>query len=403
MKALWACLLALCCGLAWAQSPAQPALPEEQQVLVLLQLPPAHFRPDSGYGGAYGDAASRSARKRVARELASAHGLQLVADWPMPLLGVDCYVMNVPSGSAARMAEQLSADARVAWAQPMNLYRAQGHGDPLFAVQPAAQAWRLDELHQVATGHNVKVAVVDSGVDDQHPDLAGQVVARENFIERRPWHAEQHGTAVAGVIAARADNGVGIVGIAPQARLVALRACWQQAADASLCSTLSLAQALHYAIANDAQVINLSLAGPDDRLLGELIDLALARGISVVGAADPQLAQGGFPASHAGVIGVVAQGSQPPPAGLLAAPGQDVPTTTPGGRWMLLSGSSFAAAHVSGLLALVHELQATAHPVRTSLVPGPRGTVDACATLRVMNACACGCGWLRAETSAARP
>ncbi|MEI4902441.1 S8 family serine peptidase, partial [Klebsiella pneumoniae] len=91
---------------------------------------------------------------------------------------------------------------------------------PLFPFQPAAHAWRLSDLHEISTGRSVRVAVVDSMVDLAHPGLAGQVVVSENFVSGRPGVAEQHGTGVAGIIAARADNGVGIAGVAPQARLM---------------------------------------------------------------------------------------------------------------------------------------------------------------------------------------
>src|SRR5205085_1842712 len=133
---------------------------------------------------------------------------------------------------------------------------------------------------------------------------------------------------VAGVIAARADNGVGIVGVAPGARLMALRACWQTAPDAQLtvCDTLSLARALVFAIDHRAQVLNLSLSGPPTPLLGKLIDVAMERGGVVVGAYDEALPAGGFPASHPGVIAV---SDGPAPAGVYLAPGRDVPTTEP--------------------------------------------------------------------------
>ncbi|MEW6706308.1 MAG: S8 family serine peptidase [Pseudomonadota bacterium] len=394
----------LALGGALGVAPAVAADDEPPQVLVMLELPPPHFRADGGYGGSYADGAGRQARRRVAHELAQAHGLQLQGDWPMPLLGVHCFVMALPpQRDTAQAVQALAADRRVAWAQPMQEFRAQrDETDPLYRVQPAAEPWQLQALHQRATGRGVQVAVIDSGVDDRHPDLAGQVVRRENFVRRQAYQAEQHGTGVAAVIAARAGNGVGIVGVAPQARLQALRACRQQPDEASRCDTLSLAQALHHAIEHEAQVINLSLAGPPDRLLARLLDIALARDIDVVGAADLGLPQGGFPASHPGVIAVVAQARQRPPAGLWAAPGQDIPTATPGGRWTLRSGSSFAAAHVAGLLALRRELHGPRAPrPHAALVSDASGAVDACATLRVMNACACGCPSASAEPAAA--
>ena len=334
----------------------------------MLKLPPEHFRPDVAYSGGYGADMGRASRRALASRLAREHGLVMVTDWPMPLLGVDCYVMKIPPGRSPdrtpeQLAEALSRDVRVAGAQPMNIFRTQaresnpalGHNDPLYRLQPAARAWRLAELHELATGRGVSVAVVDSGVEQAHPDLAGQVSVAENFVEGQTYAVEQHGTAVAGIIGARADNGVGITGIAPQATLMALRACWQKSAQETLCTSLSLAKALHFAITHKAAVVNVSLSGPQDRLLGQLIELALSRGITVVAAADPASPDGGFPASHAGVWAVTDHASGQG-AHVLLAPGQDTPTTAPGGGWQMVSGSSYAAAHVAGLAALLHEL-----------------------------------------------
>ena len=404
---------------------ASTAAPE-QQVLLLLQMPPPHYRADGAYAGAYGDGLGRGARRRVASQLADEHGLTLVTDWPMAVLGVDCYVLTVPPGQTPeQVALALAQDPRVAWAQPMGLFRAQAaHTDPLYALQPAAGAWHLSALHELATGRGVRVAVVDSGIEETHPDLAGQIDARENFVTARPFVAERHGTEVAGIIAARADNGVGIVGIAPRARLLALRACWQEADGvATRCTSLSLARALDFAITHDAAVINLSLAGPPDRLLGKLLDVALARGISVVGAVDRELRGGGFPATHPGVLavldaapdgGVVAPAAAGPLADtaapateMLSAPGRDVPTTEPGARWGLVSGASYATAHVSGLVALLREL-GTAGPARPApavvLVHLPGGAIDACASLaRASAAWACDSAPTRSARSSAPP
>src|SRR5206468_5692298 len=106
--------------------------------------------------------------------------------------------------------------------------------------------------------------------------------------------------------------------------------------------SLSLAKALVFAIEHKAEVINLSLSGPPAPLLGKLIDVAGARGAAVVGAYDPDLPAGGFPASHPGVIAVSDSGPAPP--SVFLAPGRDIPVTEPGGRWGLADGSSYAAA-----------------------------------------------------------
>lgn len=376
---------------AWAEAAAPRTSdpgPQSQQVLVLLRMAPDHLRADPNYAGGYGPGADRAARRRTANRLAHEHGLTLVTGWPMPQVGVDCFVMDVPAGqSPAEVAARLSRERDVAWAEPMRLYRAQGKvaapNDPLFRAQPAARAWRLADLHELSTGRNVRVAVVDSQIDENHPDLAGQAMIREDFAPGRPSAGEQHGTAVAGIIAAVANNGLGIAGIAPGARLMALRACWQEVSD-TVCDTLSLAKALHFAIEHDAQVINLSLSGPPDILLGRLLDVALARGAVVVGAVDPNLALGGFPASHPGVVAVASDPGDaraPRGSGAYLAPGRDIPTTLPGGRWSLVNGSSFAAAHVSGLFALLDARGARRSHRPTLVAARSGGAIDACASL----------------------
>lgn len=381
---LWLHLLVLLACCLWGRPAAAQAEEAQRQVLVMLQLPKAHYRPDGSYAGTYGAGVGRQSRQQVAQALADKHGLEMRSEWPMPLAGVDCFVMRLPEGdtrSSARVAEAVAEDKRVAWAQPVGLYQAEGsQQEPLYAAQPAAQQWQLAELHQLATGRGVRVAVVDSGVEAGHPDLAGQVVHNQNFVDDRPPPAEGHGTAVAGIIAARADNGAGIAGIAPQARLLALRACWQAADAQTLCTGLGLAKALYAAIQQGAHIINLSLGGPEDRLLGLLLDQAQARGASIVAALPRGRAQ--FPANHPGVLVV---GNAPPlPAGVLLAPGRDVPSTAPGGGWTVVSGSSFSAAHVTGLLALVRELDSQGlqpAALKAALVTAGQGRIDGCATL----------------------
>jgi subtilisin family serine protease len=289
--------------------------------------------------------------------------------------------------SAEEAAAQLSKDPGIAWSEPMHMYHAEGqaaaYNDPLYRAEPAAREWRLADLHRLATGRKVSVAVIDSEVEANHPDLAGQVAVSENFTPEPARKAgERHGTGIAGLIAAKADNGVGIVGIAPQARLMALRACWEQGPASTVCDSVSLAKAMHFAIERRAQVINMSLAGPPDMLLGKLVDVAAARGITVVAAYDPHLPHGGFPASHQGVIPVIDESLAVAQPGVYSAPGRDVPTTQPGGRWSLVDGSSYAAAQVSGLMALAR--QRAAGPGGSfnlvSIRPGG-GAIDACATV----------------------
>jgi subtilisin family serine protease len=418
VKRLFACLLALCalaCVLPRASAgppdPHAEANPAAHQVLVMLRMPSPHFRPDGAYGGGYTDDGTRAARRRVARELAAAYGLRVVDDWPMPAIGIDCFVMedtqDKDGGQVERLLDTLAHDPRVAWAQAIQEYRGLDGGDPLLPVQPAAQLWQLSTLHHASTGRGVTVAVVDSGVDASHPDLAGQIKLRRNFVDAYPDAAEAHGTAVAGIIAAREGNGQGIAGIAPGAKVLALRACWETAGPPARCNSFTLGKAINFALMNDAGVINMSLGGPKDRLLQALLDAALSRGVALVGAADPAQADGGFPASHPGVIAVASDTQRAAPAGSLRAPGTDVPTSLPGSRWGMVSGSSYAAAHVAGLAALMLELSPGMAPARlrddldggVRVFPaglaansGQAGSIDACAAVaRAAGTCVCLC------------
>jgi hypothetical protein len=364
----------------------------------MVRHPPDHFRPGGSYGGGgsgYGDDLARSARERLARGIARDHRLTFVDGWPMPMIGVDCFIMAVPDGrSTSAAAAELSRDSKVAWAEPVEMYQAQSapasHNDPLYLAQPAARQWDLADLHRVATGRGIKVAVIDSGIEANHPDLSGQLIVNRNFVAGQSEVAEDHGTGVAGVIAAKTDNRLGIAGVAPGARLLGLRACWQKGSS-TVCDGLSLAKAIYFAAEEKADVINLSLTGPDGRLLRTLLEAAMDRGSIVVTAYDSAKPRGGFPASVPGVIAVSDRSLAPSSAHVYTAPGHDVPTTQPGGRWFLVNGSSFSAAHVSGLAALVRQRQRSSGLTLVS-DRAAGGTIDACATLaRAAKGCDCSC------------
>ena len=398
-----------------ASTPPRPSAVQSvpaREILVMLKVAPEHLHVGSAYaggvaGGRYGDANALASRRRTAEGIARRNGFTLVDGWPMPLLGVDCYVMRLSSGLSVEAAiAQVSHDPRVAWSEPMELYQAQRSAqrgpDPLLAVEPAAASWHLADLHKYATGHGVRVAIIDSKIDVRHPDLVGHFIADENFLSAAASEPEQHGTAVAGIIGAAADNGLGIAGIAPGAQMMALRACWQVreggTSPPTLCESLGIARALQYAIDHKANVINLSLSGPPGLLLSKLIKIALTRNTSVVAAFDPDLPKGGFPASEQGVVAVAAETLHNLPANVYAAPGRDIPTTEPGGKWYLVNGTSYAVAHVSGLIALEREYRKSAVVARTAL-----GRIDACASLLgKLPRCDCPCGLFESARSGKR-
>ena len=417
MKRRWLAAALMSCalgpaatGFAVAASPtAERRAPatEQPKILVMLRLPAEHFRPQSDYAGSYGESPARVTQQRLAKRIARDHHLTLLSDWPMPAIGIDCFVMEVPPGqSAEATADQVSHDSRVEWSQPLQEFNAKAGGlaynDPLLPAEPAVQFWRLPELHQLAIGRGVVVAVIDSRVDAAHPDLSGQLADQKDFVANGSSAAEQHGTEVAGIIAAKGNNRIGIVGVAPGARLMALRACWQ-GENKTTCDSLSLAKALHYAIEHRADVINMSLSGPNDRLLATLLQSALGRGRAIVAAYDGKLPGGGFPASQPGIIAVSDEPVARARSGVYIAPGRGVPTTQVGGRWQLVDGSSFAAAHVSGLIALMREHSSRSGELRL-VASSASGAIDACSTLTAgTRHCECNCFSDRSTVAKSRP
>jgi subtilisin family serine protease len=304
----------------------------------------------------------------VAGELAQLDGVRVVAAWFVQSLGEECLILEAPTGSAVeRVAEHLGSHPRVSGVSPVRRYRLLGApgADPYVPLQIVASTLQLEQAHRLATGRGVRVALIDTGIDLQHPDLAGRVARVADFVSQPAgkFAADIHGTEVAGVLAATGGNGIGLVGVAPGAELWALRACWPESPGAreAVCDSYSLLQALDFAVTAGAQVINLSLAGPRDVLLERVVREAVRRGIVVVAAAegDPP----SFPASVQGVVAVYAWTEARPvaadapavPSGALAAPGVDVLTTIPGGGYDFVSGSSFSAAQASGVAALLLE------------------------------------------------
>ena len=368
---LLCCLLVGCAGLSERPLPAALTLPvdsaSDRQVLVTVPDPgglPAR-RPGStpkGYDAAAGYQVSPLARRAVL-ELASEFGLRMLGEWPIRELDVHCVVFEIDAGrSRDEVLAALVRDPRVESAQPMQDFVTQAMvrgGDPYRELQSALGAMGVEAAHRWSRGRGVRVAVIDTGLGDGHPELAGRVVEARDFVGagRADVHAESHGLAVAGLIAASADNGVGITGVAPESSIVAMRACWQtDPAREAACNSFTLALALAAAIDDRAAVINLSLTGPRDPLLERLLDRAIRRGAVVVGAVPEDApASGSFPTAVADVIAVqsaeAAAGADGPARVL--APGRELLTLAPGGRYDFESGSSLAAAQVSGVVALL--------------------------------------------------
>jgi hypothetical protein len=406
-----------CSGLIAGTSPdvdgAALAMREnpDRYILVTVENQPAAMQTRAGSTTRGYDTAVRykvSSRARAAvQSLSSAYRLREVRSWPIPALRVHCVVFELP-GDAERetVLAQLRREPAVRVAQPLQTFATAtataAYNDPYVDLQRSLQQMSIPAAHRWSRGRGVKVAVIDTGVDTHHPDLAGRISESRNFIDadEANFERDRHGTSVAGLIAALAGNSEGIVGVAPEVALIALKACWQvdPSSDAAVCNSFTLAQGIAAAMDARAQVINLSIAGPSDPLLEELVSVADRSGVVVVGAVPPpgtaQSDGSGFPAGVPGVIAVDSLRPQSSPSAYIHAPGDDIFTLTPAGGYGFASGSSLATAQVSGVVALLlSRRHLTSGQVRTLLtgaterIPTPQGelsSLNACAALAAM-------------------
>jgi subtilisin family serine protease len=229
-----------------------------------------------------------------------------------------------------------------------------GRGDP---AQYALGKLRLGEAHALANGDRIVVAVIDSGIDMEHPDLSGAFAGSYDAIGK-PAPPHQHGTAIAGAIVANAR----LVGAAPGAKILAIRAFGATGASAEA-TTMAILKSVEYASRQGARIINMSFAGPTDPGLGRRLAAAKAKGAVLIAAtgnfgpkSPPQ-----YPASDPNVIAVSAtdaddrmfRASNIGPHVAVAAPGVDILLPSPGNDYRLISGTSFSAAYVSGVVALM--------------------------------------------------
>jgi subtilisin family serine protease len=358
--------------------------------------------------GRYGVTGNASLQTRA---LERQYGLREISAWPIATLHVHCVMFELPgTATRAAMIKLLATDGRVESVQPLNEFTTQSmpealqgaataaaepmpYNDPYAKLQLSLRELAVVSAQRRSRGAGVRIAVIDTGVDYDHPDLKGRVSERRNFVDGddTAFQHDTHGTEVSGVIAAVADNGIGIVGIAPEARVMALKACWQPAAGgAAVCNSFTLAQALERAIVAHADIVNMSLAGPADPLLARLVERGALQGTIFVGASRSAASGPSFPADLEDVLAVdAAEDSSGNPRHLLA-PGHDVLTLVPGGHYDFASGSSLAAAEVSGIVALMlaDRPHLTASEVRTMLLRSSRRVESPAGEILVVDACA---------------
>lgn len=234
----------------------------------------------------------------------------------------------------------------------------------------ADMVWGTDGVPDIDfggnTGAGVKVAIIDTGIDEDHPDLQGNIAGGINYVFTSPtetlpndnWDdGHGHGTHVAGIVAAM-DNDIGVIGVAPQAQLYAVKVL----SDSGAGSMSDVIAGIDWAVANDMDVISMSLGiSVPYRSLEEACNNAYNAGVVVVAGAGNDRSSVIYPAAYDSVIAVsattstdsIATYSNRGPEIELAAPGSSIYSTNKDGGYTLKSGTSMATPHVTGAVALV--------------------------------------------------
>ncbi len=326
-------------------------------------------------------------------------GLQLLERFDSTLTGTTFLRARIVNGRSTPVeVKALSADPLVISVQPdfiFELAAAKRAAAPHTAATPlqyAAEKLHLSQAHKFARGDHVLIAVIDTGVDANHPELKDAVVGNFDALAGAPG-AQGHGTGVAGAIAAHGK----LLGTAPDAKILAVRAFDPTNLRGV---TFHILKGLDWSVAHGARVVNMSFAGPQDAALHRALEKAYRKGVVLVAAAgnagpkSPPL----FPAADPAVIAVTAtdvrdrlySAANRGTYVAVAAPGVEVLEASPQGGYQLQSGTSFSAAEVSGVVALMLQRKPAMTPneVRAALIATSIALPDAPGQehLRLVNA-----------------
>jgi Subtilase family len=339
---------------------APPSGPTVQALRSACNLPPAGVTSFVDNNVLFDIPSTVSAQ--VLDDIAARHNMTRLQTTTIRLTGRTLHVWRVDNGAsvADMICNVCTTERQIAGAQPNYLFTpAQDQQEPVNSAQHAPEKLKLVDAHRLADGNKVLVAVIDSEVDANHPDLVGAITASFEAAadEERPHF---HGT---GAIAAHRT----MLGTAPRAGLLTVRAftvrAFSSTANSAQGTTFNILKGLDWAADQGARVVNMSFAGPSDPRLHDALAKAYKRGMVLIAAAgndgpnSPPL----YPGADPNVIAVTATDSRDalfPGANrgnyiAVAAPGVDVFAPAPDGTYQLTTGTSVAAAEVSGVAALL--------------------------------------------------
>ena len=298
-------------------------------------------------------------------------GVSILASEDLSILGSTAVRLHIDNGrSPAEVIRALAAVQFLAAIQPQYVYHfdqaasapapaASNAGQAGDAAQYILQKLSLADVHRMVRGTNVPIAVIDSEIDATHPDLEGVVAQRYDAVGAQD-KPHPHGTGMAGAIGAHQR----LLGTAPAARLLAVHAFSTSAATAES-TTFNILKGVNWAVNQGARVINMSFAGPKDPSLERALKMAYDKNIVLIAAAgnagpkSPPL----YPGADANVIAVTATdvddklfaGANRGKYVSVSAPGVDILVPAPENAYQLTTGTSVAAAEVSGIVALLIE------------------------------------------------